>query len=164
MRRFTKISILTVLLVMPMMAMPQTDSCQNLILNFRFDDARQQIFRMPEGYQTAWLSAYTLFVEQLSELGKPQPDALAELLKTARHHQANSADYQQCLSIPDNQLTEAYKRQLDYVKSLPESLASQARIWRKFTMGLANKSKKIDKTSSNNIPHDANCKIKPIIL
>ena len=73
-------------------------------------------------------------------------------------------DYQQCLSIPDNQLTEAYKRQLDYVKSLPESLASQARIWRKITMGLANKSKKIDKTSSNNLPHDANCKIKPIIL
>lgn len=98
MRRFTKVSILTVLLVMPIMAMPQSDSCQNLILNFRFNDARQQIFRMPEGYQTAWLSAYTLFVEQLSELGKPQPDALAELLKTARHHQANSADYQQCLS------------------------------------------------------------------
>lgn len=83
---------------MPMMAMPQTDSCQNLILKFRFDDARQQISRMPEGYQTAWLSAYTLFVEQLSELGKPQPDALAELLKTARHHQSNSTDYQQCLS------------------------------------------------------------------
>ncbi|MBR4621098.1 MAG: tetratricopeptide repeat protein [Salinivirgaceae bacterium] len=98
MRRFTKVSILTVLLVMPIMAMPQSDSCHNLILNFRFDDARHQISRMPEGHQTAWLSAYTLFVEQLSRLGKPQPDAFAELLKTARHHQSNSADYQQCLS------------------------------------------------------------------
>lgn len=92
------ILLLTVGLLMPAVALPQSDSCQSLILNLRFDEARTQIDKLPAGYRTVWLSSYALFVEQLAKLDKPDPDAFAELLKAVRHYHTNSADYQQCLS------------------------------------------------------------------
>ena len=98
MQRLTIILVLTVGLFIPMKALPQSDSCQSLILNLRFDDARRQIGQMPDSYQTIWLSSYALFVEQLAKLDKPDPDVFAELLKNIKRHHTNSADYLQCLS------------------------------------------------------------------
>ncbi|MBO7496774.1 MAG: hypothetical protein J6T98_09470 [Salinivirgaceae bacterium] len=98
MHRIKLILLLTVGLLMPAVTLPQPDSCQSLILNLRFDEARTQIDKLPAGYRTVWLSSYALFVEQLAKLDKPDPDAFAELLKAVRHYHTNSPDYQQCLS------------------------------------------------------------------
>ena len=98
MQRLTIILALTMGLLMPARAMAQSDSCQNLILSLRFDEARRLIGQMPDGYRTIWLSAYALFVEQLSKLDKPNPDTFADYQKAIRHHGTNEADYQQCLS------------------------------------------------------------------
>ena len=98
MQRLTQILLLTVGLLMPQVAHSQSDSCQSLILNLQFSEARRQIDQMPSGYRAVWLSAYALFVEQLAKLDKPNPDTFGELLKDIKHHHTNTADYQQCLS------------------------------------------------------------------
>lgn len=98
MHKLTLVLLTMAGLLAPARALPQTDSCQSLILDMRIGEARRFIAPMPDSYQSAWISAYALFVEQLAGLEKPSPDAFADLLKTARRHHTNSADYLQCLS------------------------------------------------------------------
>ncbi len=97
MHKLTLVLLTMAGLLAPARALPQTDNCQSLILDMRIGEARRFIAPMPDSYQSAWISAYALFVEQLAALEKPSPDAFADLLKTARRHHTNSADYQQCL-------------------------------------------------------------------
>ena len=98
MHKLTLVLLTMAGLLAPARALPQTDNCQSLILDMRIGEARRFIAPMPDSYQSAWISAYALFVEQLAALEKPSSDAFADLLKTARRHHTNSADYQQCLS------------------------------------------------------------------
>lgn len=62
--------------------------------------------------------------------------------------------YKQWIQLDDNQVPANLRRQLAYVQSLPESLASQARIWEKVSAGLWATEKTKDEKKEN----------KPIIL
>jgi hypothetical protein len=72
--------------------------CHEAIINLELDKADKMIAQMPDSYCKFWLSAYALFVRQLSSLEKPQPEAFAEFLKNVRQYDNGSPDYLQCLS------------------------------------------------------------------
>ncbi len=100
--RLVRLMLVIVLaaVLMPIKALPHDGcaECHEAIINLEFGKADNIIAQMPDSYRKTWLSAYALFVKQLSALDKPQPDAFAEFLKSIKHYDNGSPDYLQCLS------------------------------------------------------------------
>ena len=100
MRTLTTILLLTIGLLNSTKAWPHEGyaECHEAIINLELDKADKMIAQMPDSYSKSWLSAYALFVRQLSAMEKPQPDAFADYLKNVRQYDNGSPDYLQCLS------------------------------------------------------------------
>ena len=100
MRTLTTILLLAIGLLNSTKAWPHEGyaECHEAIINLELDKADKMIAQYPDGYHKSWLSAYALFVKQLSTLEKPQSDAFADILKNLRQYDNDSPDYLQCLS------------------------------------------------------------------